>query len=133
MNKVQAQKFIGQHVIVQLENKTLNGNLISVNDTNARLQLDCGIIQIQLDKIKDFTKSLTMPNLNVYVCKNDVLGCKGCRMITTEKKAVWCCKHHKKFDCTIKRICDFNQLPLNIKMAFLDGMHSTIPVVDQKK
>jgi hypothetical protein len=51
-------------------------------------------------------------------------------MITTEKKTNWCCKHYKKFDCTIKRICDFNELPLNIKLAFLDGMHSTIPVIE---
>ena len=125
--------FLGSSVSIELENRTINGNIIASDESNIKLETDIGVIEINNDKIIDVNKNVKMPTLNVFVCKNEALGCKGVRMLSSKDDLKWKCKYLNKFKCTLKKICDFNSLPIEIKLAFLDGLHSEVPVIENDK
>jgi len=126
--------FIGKNVIVDLSSeKSVNGNLVEINESSIKLETDYGLIEISNNKIKDINRVFKLPDLNVFVCKNEVIGCKGMRSLSTKEKFVWKCKYFDKYKCPIKRVCNFNDLPLNIKISFLDGLHNDPPIVEEEK
>lgn len=133
MDNESIKEFLGKNVIVELENRSVSGNLIHFDNDCIKLETDYGIIEILNKNIKDINRLFKMLNLNVFVCKNEVIGCKGMRMLSTKDSFVWKCKYFEKYKCPIKRICNFNELPLNIKVSFLDGLHNDPPVIEEEK
>lgn len=125
--------FLGNNVTLELENKTLNGNIVSCEENSIKIETDFGVIEIPNEKIIDINKNINVQSLNVFVCRNEVLGCKGVRMLSSKDEPKWKCKYLNKFNCPVKKVCDFNSLPINIKLAFLDGLHSEVPVIENTK
>lgn len=133
MNIEIVKELVGKNVMVDLEEKSINGNIIEYNIEGIKLETDFGVIEIKYKKIKDINRFYKIAELNVFVCKNEVLGCKGMRLLSTKEDITWKCKYSEKYNCPIKKICNFNELPLNIKVSFLDGLHTDIPVIEEKK
>lgn len=135
MDKDTIKDFYGKNVIIDLESKSITGNIIECNDVNVKIETDFGLLEISNEKIKDINRTFKFPDLNVYVCKNEVIGCKGMRFLSTHEQFDWKCNYFKKYNCQVKRICNFNELPINIKISFLNGLHSDPPIIedDNKK
>ena len=122
------QSYVGKHVDLLINKRNINGVLVSLQENKLKLQTDFGIVQIDIEKVEDIQKLNLLKDVFVYVCKNPICNCKGIRFLSSSKKINWPCKYFKKFECPIKKICNYNQLPLELKNKFIDGMHSEIPV-----
>ena len=134
MQHDQFLQFKGKTVSVFLKNsKNINGNVLQVNDLNLKLQTDLGVLQILFKDVQFITKIENQKDLFVYVCKNQMLSCKGVRLISSKSKINWPCKYFKDYQCQIKKVCNYNDLPLKIKQDFIDDMHSIVPVHGQLK
>lgn len=134
MQRQQFLQFKGMFVCVFLKNKKqICGIVLQTLENSFKLQSDIGIIQILFKDVQFVTQKQNQKKLFVYVCKNQMLCCKGIRMISSNKKINWPCKYFKNFQCVIKKVCDYNELPLNIKQDFIDNMHSILPVHGQLK
>lgn len=132
MLKEQIIDFKGKNVLVVLNNnKTVSGNLIELLDSQIKLQTDLGVLSITFQVIDMINQIDQLKKLFVYVCKNELLGCKGIRLISSKQKINWPCKYFKKYQCSVKKVCNFNDIPLKIKNDFIDGLHSIIPVIGQ--
>lgn len=134
MNIQQIKQFKGKCVCVFLNNdKNISGIVLQILENSIKLQTDFGIIQIKSQNINGINNIDQLKDLFVYVCKNQALSCKGIRLISSKTKINWPCKYFKDYQCSIKKVCNYNDIPLKIKNAFIDGMHSVIPVVGQLK
>ena len=133
MKAEEIKQFKGKNVNLTIDKKTLTGILVQLNENTIKLETDFGIVEIENSKITDMLKIEVLKDLFIYVCKNELLNCKGIRLITSKEKVNWACKYFKQFECPIKKICNLNDMPLKIKNSFLDGMHSEIPVIGEMK
>ena len=131
MNKDDFKDYFGKQVSILVNTKNINGIINEINDKYIKLDTDFGIAEISIDKIQDIQKIDIVKDLFVYVCKNQLCKCKGIRFLSNKSKLNWPCKHFKQFSCPIKKICNFNELPLNLRYTFLNGMHSEIPVIEK--
>lgn len=128
------KEYTGETVDVIVKDRNITGILSQVNQNTSFIETDYGIVQVKNENISDINKIKLLQDLFVYICKNQICNCGGIRMLTTQKnKLKWPCKYFKKFSCPIKKICNFNTLPLKIKNRFLDNMHSPIPPFENKQ
>lgn len=127
-------EYKGKTVQLTVNQKTITGILSDVNEQISIIETDYGVVQVKNENITDVNQIKLLQDLFVYVCKNQICNCGGIRLLTTnQKKLNWPCKYFKKFSCPIKKVCNFNSLPLKIKNRFLDNMHSPIPPFESKQ
>ena len=127
-------QYKGQTVQIIVNQKTITGILSEVEKNTSFVETDYGVVQLKNDTIKDINKIKLLQDIFVYVCKNQICNCGGIRMLFSGKKKLnWPCKYFKKFSCPIKKVCNFNTLPLKIKNRFLENMHSPIPPFQNKQ
>lgn len=121
---------IGKNIQMEYEGKTVMFVLKEVNDEllvgKTPTNLD---IYIPRGKVGPFMVG-NFNRLYVHNCKNEGV-CKGYRMLSTAKEVGWQCKHGKKFKCSIICSGEFDTLPQELRTKFLDGLHTTIPVIDK--
>lgn len=128
------QQYKGSSIQANIKQKTIIGVLTQVDQNHSFIETDYGIVQVKNIDIADINKIKLIQDLYVYICKNPICNCGGIRMLISEKSKInWPCKYFKKFQCPIKKICNFNTLPLKIKNRFLDNMHSPIPPFETKQ
>lgn len=133
MNIDDVKTYFGNQVNIVINSKNISGIINEISDRYLKLDTDFGIVQIDIEKIQDIQKISIVKDLFIYVCKNEICNCKGIRFLSDKTKLNWPCSHFKEFKCPIKKICNFNELPLNLRYKFLNGMHSEIPIIENKK
>lgn len=128
------KEYKGKTVQLNVNQKIIIGILTQVEQLTSVIQTDYGVVQIKNKTITDINQIKMLQDLFVYVCKNELCNCGGIRMLTIPTDKInWPCKYFKKFSCPIKKICNFNTLPLKIKNRFLNNMHSPIPPFEDKQ
>lgn len=126
------KQYRGKYANITVNNKILNGVVVDCNSEKLKLQTDVGLLQLDVKNIQDIQQLNQQNPIFIYVCKNQICKCKGIRLLNGKKKLTWPCKHLKEFNCTVKKVTNFNQLPLQLKNKFLDGLHSQIPIIQNK-
>lgn len=118
-------------VVVFVGKKTINGIIKEDNDNSIVVDSDeFGVLDIPKTKVDDLIYVKDQEPIYIFVCKN-ALGCNGIRYIGTDCKN-FPCKMLNKYKCDVNQVCDFNELPLNLRKAFLNGMSSQIPIEGYK-
>lgn len=127
-------EYKGKTVQITVNSKNISGILSQVNEKDCFVETDYGVVQLKNNDITDVNSIKLLEDLYVYICKNEICNCKGIRYLTSgTSKLNWPCKYFKKFSCPIKKVCNFNTLPLKIKNRFLQNMHSPIPPFQNKQ
>lgn len=127
---------IGKTIKMEIDGKSIVGKVLEWDDLFLTVEnaLDHSKIWIPVHRLGPFRELNELKKMHIFSCKDERGVCKGMRALSVDDTmSVWPCKESKTFSCEIRCVGCFDELPMDLRIACLDRMHSPIPVVATKK
>lgn len=121
------EDYLNKEVVLFFNKAGNKGVIKALDDNMVMFEGDTtGLIKVLQSDINSCYVIEKVDPIYIYACKNN-LGCKGIRYIGVDTKK-FPCKYLTKYSCELLQLGDFNILPIHLRKAFLDGMHTKVPI-----